>query len=158
MKYFTAIISVILFLNCANTKQQLYHLEKQSPFKIEKATYHEWVAGVKGGGAGIDISLIIKEYDTTKVVLDSVFFRGKKAKIADSRGVFVAYFRLNSNLQEELIVPKNPQEKVLESDKAIKKFPFINLTNEEAVVSFVENNKTKYIKIKLTKTPSVLYQ
>jgi len=155
MKYFITIISIVLFLNCANTKQQMYSLEKQAPFTIEKATYHEWVAGVKGGGAGIDISLLIKEQDTTKVILDSIFFRGKKAKITDSRGVFVAYFRLNSNLQEELIAPEKKQ---IESEENQVKYPFPNLTKEEAILSFVENKKIKYVKITLTKTPSVLYQ
>jgi len=155
MKYFTAVISIFLFLNCANTKQQMYSLEKQAPFKIESATYHEWVAGVRGGGAGIDVKLVIDEYDSTKISLDSIFFRGIKAKITASRDIFVAYFRLNNNLQEELIVlensPKKPEEKPV-------KFPFPNLTDEEAIFSFIENKKVKYVKIGLTKTPSALYQ
>lgn len=154
-------LSSILFFglsNCSATKQETYQLQKEAPFEIKEATYQEWVAGVRGGGAGITISLLIDDFDTSKIKIDSIYFRNYKESLS-KRGVnYVANIKTNLNKQEDIILHKNPQNEYGNQVPIVENSSPFNLSNKEAIISFRENEKVKYIKVLLTQLESPLYE
>lgn len=126
-----SIVSSILFMQCSSAQK----LQKEATFKTDNAYYQKWVAGVKGGGSGINVFIPV----TTKVEdvkLDSLFFRGHKVALQtkpNNATLYIGYITTDANQKEGFT-----------SNKV--KLPF-ELNDNEAVVSYIENNTTKYIKI-----------
>ena len=48
------------FSQCGSCKETSHQVQTNVPFSIEKATYNDWVAGVKGGGSGTNVIVTIK--------------------------------------------------------------------------------------------------
>ncbi len=81
--------------------------------QLKEVYCQSWVAGVRGGGAGINIFIPtnIKTYDNTR--LDSVYFRGKSAKlqiIEDKTIVYVGRFISEANKNQDLVMSGNRKE------------------------------------------------
>ncbi len=126
-----SILSSLLFMQCSSAQK----LQKEASFQTENAYYQKWVAGVKGGGSGINVFIPV----TTQVVdvkLDSLFFRGNKVALQTkptNPTLYIGYITTAVNQQEGYI-------------SSTVKLPF-ELKDNEAVVSYIENETTKYIKI-----------
>ena len=143
---------------CGHSKESLFKLQKTAPFNIEKATYQEWVAGVRGGGSGISVVIIIDDKSASKIEFDSLFFRDQKEKLHRSTSKLVAHFKTKINTREDIILHINQQQEYGNQPPVIEnRIPF-DLTTKEAVISFKEKNEVKYVKILLTQIKSPLYQ
>ena len=58
------------------------------PFQIGACYYQKWIAGVEGGGSGIDLYIpIISNGNITE--LDSVYFQGKGTKLEFKNDSFI---------------------------------------------------------------------
>ena len=139
---------VINFSNCAGT----HKLEKSVPLPIGEVYYQNWVAGVKGGGAGFNIFIPVSD-NTKNIILDSVYFKGKKAKLEfNNNTVFIGRFKSSKNRNQDIIM-------ISDSNTDFpKKTPF-NLNDNECVVSYLEKDKIKYFKIEnIIRKESKLYQ
>ena len=161
MKLFSQLLvaTFLLFgLSCSSSKQEVYQLQKEAPFKINNATYQEWVAGVKGGGSGITVILEIEEFDSYKISLDSVYFRDYKASVSKSKGNYIAHIKTNINKQEDIILHQSPQNEYGNKAPAVENKIPSQSTSKDAILVFKEKNKVKYLAIKLTKVASILYQ
>jgi len=141
IKKITQFVGLILvslsFSQCASTMK----LEKESPISFGEVYTKSWVAGVKGGGSGTNIFI---ETKTGDIVLDSVYFRGKVSKLEVKPGnntLFIGRFLFTSNTRQNLFSNDLGTVK-LES----KDFPF-QLKENECVVSYIIDTKTKYYKI-----------
>lgn len=156
--FFLAIILIFGLSNCNSTKQGVYQLQSKAPFKIEKATYQKWIAGVAGGGAGITIILEIKELNTEKITLDSIHFRNYKAPLLKSKGDYIAHIKTEINKRDDIILHQNPQREYRNQAPVPKSNPPFDLSENEAILFFKEKNKLKYTKIVLTQIASPLYQ
>ena len=159
-----AVLNIILgsivlfsFAQCGNCKEMTYKLQDDSTFTISKATFKEWVAGIAGGGSGVNAVFSFSNLDTDKIVIDSVFFRGLVSKIEKKPTVYVARFKTNINNREDLIMHgKTDQEYGNKPPTMNSKFPFV-LEDDEAVISYKEKGKIKYFKQKLQKEEPDLY-
>ena len=162
MKIYTQLflaVSLIFGLsNCNSTKQEVYRLQKKAAFNIKKATYQEWVAGVRGGGGGITIILEIEKFDANNISFDSIYFRGYKAPILKSKGNYIAHIKTNINKLDDIILHKNLQKEYSNQAPDLKNSSPFDLVKNEAVIRFTEIKETKYIKIILTQIASPLYQ
>ncbi|GGI56327.1 hypothetical protein [Winogradskyella haliclonae] len=130
-----AIISVS-FAQCASTMK----LEKEAPTTFGDVYCQSWVAGVKGGGSGTNIFIETLKDD---IVLDSVFFRGKVSKLETkpkNRQLFIGRFLSTSNT--EGVNLENSKSDIISG----KDFPF-ELENNECVVSYIKEGKTRYYKL-----------
>ena len=141
-----------------STRQGVHQLQSKAPFKIEKATYQEWIAGVAGGGSGITISLLIADFDTSKIKIDSIYFRNYKGPLLKRSKNYVVNIKTDFNKLEDITLDKNPQKEYRNQAPIIEKTIPFKLSNKEAVISFTENNRVKYVKILLTQIASPLYQ
>ena len=158
IKLFLSSILIFGLSNCNTTKQEAYQLQKEAPFKIKEATYQEWVAGVRGGGSGISISLLIEDFDTSKIKIDSLYFRNYKAQLSKRGANYVANIKTNLNNQEDIILHKNTQNEYGNQPPVIEDSNPFNLSYKEAIISYKEKNKMKYVKVTLSQKPSPLYQ
>lgn len=146
---------MVSFSNCASTQQ----LEKLEPLTIGDVYYQNWVAGVKGGGSGFNIFIPISD-NANNIMLDSVYFKGKKAKLEfNNNTVFIGRFKTTANKKQDIIMSNEPYAEYGNKVPELpQKTPF-ELNDTECVVSYLEGNKTKYFKIEgIVRKESKLYQ
>ncbi len=139
----SAVIILLAFSFCSASKEIT---QGNHPFKVTNATYNTWVGG-QPGVKGIKVVITI---NNTEIQLDSVVFRNKKTSlkkdISTESPTFVGVFTL-PNPEKDYILHKNPLNeygntplnKSLNTPFAVKK--------NEAVVSYLLDNKTYYYKI-----------
>lgn len=151
MKFIKHIFSLILlfvmmgsFSQCSSVKQ----LETKAPTYFGNVYFQKWVAGVEGGGSGINLVIPVA---TNSIALDSVYFRNKSAKLelgtTTTPKIYIGRFKTALNQKKDMILSSDPKEefknKVPETTETI---PF-ELKDNECVVSYQEGSKTKYYKI-----------
>lgn len=150
MKSVTNILLMVLimvnFSNCSSAQK----LQKESPVNVGKAYYQYWVAGVKGGGAGMNLFVEIDNSLNKPIQFDSIYFRGKVSKIEikpNNKRLLIGRFSSKINQKKDIIMSNKPNaEYGNEMPKLKEKIPF-NLKDDECVVSYKEGDKTKYFKI-----------
>lgn len=140
MKYiyflFSAVFISALFSNCAGNKE----LEKRAPAQLKQAYF-------TSTGNSINLYISVVTIQTNQVSLDSVYFRGLKSTLQEDSehpGVYVAQFITG---KQYLIMSSDPKEEYANKmPQKAEKTPF-ELQEDEAVIVFTKNNKTKYFKI-----------
>ena len=136
---------LIGFTNCSSAQK----LEKQISFKIGEVYYQHWVAGIQGGGSGINIFIPIDDLDTN-IQLDSVYFRGKAAKLefkSNFPTLFMGRFISLSNNKKEIIMSDNPKDEYTNKLPPKKENIPFELKPNECVISYLQEGKTKFYKI-----------
>ena len=131
------------FSQCGVTKK----LETNAPLTLGDVYYQHWVAGVRGGGSGINIFIPIVS-NPENIMLDSVYFQGKKAKLEyRNNEVFIGRFQSEINQKSDIVMSSDPYAEYGNKVPEIpKKLPF-KLLEDECVVSYKLANKVKYFKI-----------
>lgn len=126
---------------------------------VSKVYCQSWVAGVRGGGSGIDLYINKSVVGNKKLV--TAYFKGKSVKfnpIPVNSTIYVAHFKGDANQRYDLNMEAdaiNEYGNKAPIDKAA--FPF-KLESNEAVVSYLDNTKLKYLKlINITKKESLSY-
>lgn len=112
--------------------------ELSSPNFIGGESYYKtWVAGVEGGGSGLDFFIDVKDLPES-VMLEEIYFKNYNTSIVYNSGAYIARFKtsLNSTSDESSI---NNISKVVDSPFAIGE--------EEAILVYKEHGKVKYVKI-----------
>ena len=143
MKYILKVLIIYFLLGCSNK----FKIDKKELIKFEEAYYQEWVAGIKGAGAGINITLIpMKEIRDNSIKVQGIYFRNEYTKLT---------FYQASKFQGTIKTNKNDSTTSLEGDKIEsttkkKSIPF-KLKENEAIISYVKDGKKRYFKITLTK-------
>ena len=67
---------LILFLLSLSCSKQ-FNLEKISPFVFEESYYQSWIAGVRGGGSGINIYLTLEVSVNKNIQIEGIYFKEK---------------------------------------------------------------------------------
>ncbi len=141
------LLTVVATTFCQCTSAQ--KLQEKVPFKIGNVYYQHWVAGIQGGGSGVNIFIPIDNSDNT-IQLDSVYFIGKVSKLEskpNTPDLFIGRFMSAANQKKDIIMSDEPNaEYGNELPEEIKKTPF-ELKPNECVISYVEDGKTKHFKI-----------
>jgi hypothetical protein len=161
IKNITQLIAIVFvmtgFSNCAGSKK----LQQEAPFTMGTVYYEKWVAGVKGGGSGINLGMTLTKLPED-IVLDSVYFRGMKAplvKETTEKGIlYLAHFKTELNKKKDIISHEDPKMEVGNEPPSIQeKIPF-ELKENEAVISYLHKGKKRYYKIEGIKAkPQVAY-
>ncbi|PQJ80457.1 hypothetical protein [Polaribacter porphyrae] len=138
---------VILF-SCKSTSNN-YKIEKRPTPEIEKAYYQDWASGIKGGGAGYSVYLFFKE--NTNITIEGIYFKNKYSKIKfQGKNKYQAFVKNNENLEKSNMDDTEPIKK---EDK-LEKIPF-ELKGNEAVISYIENEQKRFMKITLNKNENM---
>lgn len=138
------LITVILisFTQCSSAQK----IQDQASFELDQIVYQKWVSGVQGGGSGINLTIPVTS-NINKVVFDSIYFRGYQAKIEGTNPEYVAHIKTEINQKNDLNMSSKAQEEFGNvTPKEVINFPF-NFADNECVISYIENNTTKYFKV-----------
>ena len=114
--------------------------DSSPPFEVLSATATPWVAGVRGGGSGVNIELQLnRSYNE----LLFVYYQGKKANInykdADvKKAIFRAYIKTEANARRELILHKDPKKEYGNTP------PLFKLKDDEQAIVYTKKTKTYY--------------
>ena len=147
------------FSQCSSAQQLQLQQKAPTTFNESDAYYQKWVAGVKGGGAGINLFIPISAEST--LVLDSAYFRGRALKLEKSelegKPVYIGRFLTDENKQpHDIVMHEDPKKEVGNQPPMIPhKIPF-ELQKNECVISYLEDGKTKYYKIDQVKEKTML--
>lgn len=139
---FLSFLVIAVIMGCANA----YKLEKKSNLNFTESYFKSWSSGVKDGGSGYSIFLFLdKNFDlkNNKTEIKGIYFKEKYASIkAQGENKFQAFVKDGSIVN--VIVEKGKKETV--ETKEDEKIPF-ELKENEAVISYLVNDKNKYVKI-----------
>jgi len=133
----------VSFFQCSSAQK----LEEKVSVTFGEVYCQKWIAGVEGGGSGLNIFIPI---NGSTISLDSVYFRGKAAKLEVSQGktlLFIGRFHSEINRKRDIIMSNEPYAEYNNPIPIkIKKIPF-ELKDNECVISYKEGRTTKYFKV-----------
>lgn len=138
---------LLLFARCGGGKaneQEKIVLYPNPPFRVADVYSQKWVAGIPDGGSGTNVYFTLVDF-SRDVVIDKVYFRGQitKAQISpQTRNQFIGYFRKDN--KQDVIMDIDPKKEAANTPQT--PFPF-ELGDDEAVLSFLDGNYTRYTKI-----------
>lgn len=146
------IVTAIILISCGGHKNPQF--EKENALVFTKATYTKWVAGVKGGGAGYTINIIMDPSSNEAIQLDSLYYKNYMIDlISNGDKIYSGHIDTGENREINSPFYGNTQKEKPKQD-IVTEVPF-ELTGDEAVVSYTQNGTTKYYKFLLTKDTSV---
>lgn len=138
------------FSQCRTAKDTMNIAKTIELSEVSKtqAYYQEWVAGVRGGGSGVDLH-IDKSVVMNKELI-TAYFRGKSVKfdpLTQNSTVYIARFKGVANQLYDINMEADAINEY-GNKSPIKKdsIPF-NLGKNDAVVSYLESNTLKFVKL-----------
>ena len=151
----TIYIILISFLtmsvsNCKTTKTMNDSKVSEMTQEITGAYFQKWVAGVKGGGSGINLYIPAFSQD---LMFEKVFFRGMETSITkanhEGKEYYIGYFKTPLNSKAEMNLDEDAKNEYgnkspLQTEKV--KMPF-EIADNEAIITYTENDETKYVKV-----------
>ena len=134
---------LVCLLGCSNQ----FKIEKNSSLTVKEFYYQEWVSGLKGGGSGYNIFLLLdKNSMNSDFQIQGLYFREKYCKLkSQGDNKYQGFIKTSKN-----IIPNISDNPVPVDKSEYEKIPF-SIEKNIAVVSFTENGKQKYVKLKLKK-------
>lgn len=149
MKHLSSIALFLMFLNLTNcsTAQKL---QQNIPFTIDNVYNQHWVAGVKNGGSGDNLFIVLKDDLPKSIQLDSVYFKRKVAKLevnTSNTKIFMGRFQTDANKTQDIVMDSDHRQEY-GNKLVIKKqtIPF-ELNDNECVIGYKKQEKIKYFKI-----------
>jgi hypothetical protein len=131
MKIIIAFIFIGI-VSCSNSKD--LELQKASE-TIDYVYFQRWIAGVRGGGSGVNFHVNLKAPLEKDVILEKVQFESYEASFVKiSETSYVAYLKTNGN-QNDMVLDSNPEKEY--GNKA----PDVTLKPNEANLFFTKNRE-----------------
>jgi len=150
LKVITVLLSIVT-LSCGGSKTSNIKFIKKPPFSITKIYSQKWVAGVQGGGSGVNLYVSIKNISEGVEIKE--FYFGNKITEAKrtSKDNYVGYFKNETN--RGVIMDGNATNEA--TNIPPQKSPF-QLAKNEVVISYSENGKVNYYKVSNIKEKEML--
>ncbi len=147
-------IGIILF-SCKSSK-----LDTNIPFQIKKATYQYWTGG-QPGVHGIKIELLLANLKED-ITLQDVYFKNRKEKLylkksTEENTLFTANFNTAKDQNTDMILHDDPKKEYGNTLPNKVGFPK-NITENQCVISYLQNNKEYFHTINLIKEENASYQ
>lgn len=142
--------------------------------EIKDIFSQNWVAGVMGGGSGVNVHVYASEKSVAEgIELDTCFFEAsnctqKSAKLQKKRetGLFVAYFQGKGNSYDEMMmfhrrgveIPEGGDPRAMrERPKDVEPNPIpYELEKGQAVITYKQNGVLKELKIDSVRTKEMI--
>ncbi|NNC33939.1 MAG: hypothetical protein HKO09_03580 [Croceitalea sp.] len=149
MRLTTYVFVTILFSLSACSSQK--KLANDPPFEVGKTTCQKWVGGLAESGTGMLLEIPISNMATDGVVMHQAYFRGMVTNLNlenhEGQKIAKANFMNKKNQKPDMIMSGNSLDEVgNQAPKQKEKFPF-DLSPDQCVISYMEGNTVKYIKI-----------
>ncbi len=132
--------------NCrgGKTDNDIYSFNQNPPFGILEVYSQDWIAGIKGGGSGTNLFIIITELKE-KVEIKDIYFRNKiinAQKDHNNSLLYLGYFKKENN--RDIIMDSDPIKEAQNTPPKI--FPF-QLKENEAVISYLYEEELQFYKV-----------
>ena len=144
-------LSVIMGLSgCSSQKK----LQTNPPFVLGEATSQKWADDEEENDFERIVKIVVREL-TGQVTLQKLYYKGQVADITIETGeeqmIAVAKFEKTDFEKWDMIMHADPKKEVGNRPPRPRKkdkgaFPF-ELSDEEAVLSYIENDTVKYVKV-----------
>tara|TARA_R110002012_G_scaffold263456_2_gene446524 strand:+ start:190552 stop:191070 length:519 start_codon:yes stop_codon:yes gene_type:complete len=150
---YIALLSLLGLGSCASQKK----MQTNPPFTIETPSFQKWTAGKEEGGSGLDVKIPIDQLQKGNIIFKDLYFRGKVSSVVTetiaNKQYVTAKFTHQKFTKPDIIMHADPRKEVgnqppMPQKDEKKAYPF-ELAEDEAVISYLENNsnKLKYTKI-----------
>ena len=152
--YKISLFCLSFLLGCKTTKSTLF--VSNSPISIEAPYFQSWIAGVQGGGRGVDVFLPVK--DLKRITPDSIHFRGQRAKAVYKNQMIVAHFSSSQNQPKDVILSHEPFAEAKNQLLPKEDHSAFELEPNTCVLSYILENKRYYHKIiNLVQRPTIAF-
>lgn len=145
MKPFKNILLLMLLamvLSCASSK----NMATQLPMELGTVYFQESSDYESKENLGITIFVpVIANVNNLK--FDSIYFRGQQASLKFDKNVFVGQFKPLDDYKADLIMSNEPYAEYGNKVPRIATKRNLELGSYEALVSYIDGNKTNYFKI-----------
>ncbi len=144
------------FFNCKSAQEPLLQFQTTAPIDFSEPYYNSWVAGIEGGGAGINVFLPTTK--PSKIIIDSLHFRGEKSAVETRDQLIIGRFKYTTTRKKDIIFSSDRRAEYGNTlPTQIDASPF-TLSQNECVISYQVKNKRLYYKISnLKKGGSIAY-
>lgn len=126
------------------TQPTLPDMKMRNPaFAKAKTTFNTWIAGVQGGGSGINMQFAWVDMPEN-LVMKEAYFRGLHARILQDQKGYSANFKSNHNGPEDMVMHSDPVQEAGNTPPPRKKrFP-VKLTDQQVGIIYEENGQLVY--------------
>ncbi len=144
LKSCLAFIVILSMFQCKSTN----NVDKKSPLIFNQVYFQKWVGGIQESGFGLNIFIPINNNDTSSIVLDSVYFRGKSSKLEfmPTNNTYVGRFKTLP--QQDIILSNDVREEYKNKLPEQQNDTNFSINDNECVVSYLFENKMHFFKIK----------
>jgi len=149
------------FSQCTSTKETLKITQTIELSKVSKTQvyYQNWVAGVRGGGSGMDLYISKSVVGDKKLI--TAYFKGKSVKfdpMVENSNIYIARFKGEANKRYDINMEADAINEYGNTIPVNKDSIPFKLAPNDAVVSYLENKALKYLKlINIPKKESLAY-
>ena len=144
ISFFTIMLLIMVSVSQCSSAQKL---QNEAPSKFGLVYFQTWVAGVSGGGSGLNLFIPVMD---GSVRLDSVYFRGSVSKLEvkpSNPTLHIGRFDTGFNQAKDIIMHSDSNEEHTNKlSKPARMIPF-ELKDNECVVSYTKEGKVFYYKI-----------
>lgn len=158
-KQISSLIVILVILASFSQCSSAQKLQEKPPIEFGETYAQKWVAGIRGGGSGINVFIPVKD---TSVTLDSIYFRGQKEQLEfvkrdQTMYMYVGRFLTDLNQPKDIILSSDLKEESKNRLPKVKeKMPF-EFNDDECIITYRKENKTMYLKISNIKMVQPLY-
>ena len=131
----SSIFALTLITGCGSNKE----LQERAPAQFQDIYYTE-------GENGLDLYIPVAVIQENRVSMDSVYFRGMKSPLvrdSEQTNLFIANFSTGAM---DIMSIDPAEENKNRLPQRTEKVPF-EIQDDEAILVFTQNNKTKYYKL-----------
>jgi hypothetical protein len=140
MKMLSILALVFTFFQCGSSK-----FITKPPFQISSTEYSKSVGDLLGVSS-INVTIQLKEKST--IQFDSLYFKNRVTKVeVKTPSMLTANYKISKNIISDIIIDVDPTKELKNKAPIKPKFDF-ELKENEAVLSYQFQGKTRYIKIK----------
>lgn len=136
-------IALFAFAHCGSSQT----LQSQAPFTLEGSAIEPWTAGDSDQFRGVN--LLFPVTSGKEIVLDTVYYgRKKSALIRIQKDDYLVYKATvdTTNTPYDVVMHADPKEEFGNRPPVREDVPF-ELMDDEAVISYLEKGRRKYVKI-----------
>ena len=134
MNKFKVIIYFILIITSCQSKVNLIPNTNSKINLTSPAYFEKWVAGVEGGGSGINVFLPVK--NSTLIQFDSIHFRGHRVKVSYRNNMVIGRFKSNRNTLDEVILRSDIDDEKKNNSFKLNDNSHFKLSRNSCILSY----------------------
>ncbi|NHF59129.1 hypothetical protein FK220_007245 [Flavobacteriaceae bacterium TP-CH-4] len=143
------LLLLLSILSACATKKKL---ENKAPFSLGEVYAQPWIIEDQPAEVGYDVFIPIRSLDVAKAVLQNLYHKGQMValviELQETGHVAIARLDANDFQKGDIIMHADPKKEVGNQPPILisKPLPF-ELTETQAVISYLQKDKVRYVMI-----------